>query len=168
MPAGFANTGLGRMASKTYGKVQAKTAAANAQDMADVNQYGQTVRNQALNAIGPQLGTSLTQLQGYLGGAGPLADSGAATGLRSRLFGNALGQVAGTVAGGTSDLMGQIIRDRIAARRKREEEQRNKQGIGSKIGGIVGGVAGMIGGPALSAVGQRIGSSINPKAVYPG
>lgn len=157
----------GSIAGRVIAKSQAKTAAMNAMDMADVNQYGQTVRNQALNSIGPQLGTSLNQLQGYLGGAGPLADSGAATGLRSRLFSGALGQVAGQVGQGTSDLMGDIIRQRIAQRRKIEEERRTRQGIGSKIGGIVGAGLGMIGGPVLSAVGQRIGSSLNPKAVYP-
>lgn len=156
MPAARANSIVGRLQAKSA----ARNATLNAMDMADVNQYGQTVRNQALNSIGPQLGTSLNQLQGYLGGAGPLADSGAATGLRSRLFSGALGQVAGQVGQGTSDLMGDIIRQRIAQRRKIEEERRTRQGIGSKIGGIVGAGLGMIGGPLLSTVGERLGEKI--------
>ena len=81
----------------------------------DVQQF----RTAGLQAYGPELSRTLQGVTNYLGSAGPLADSGAATALRAR----AVSDIYGRLAGGTQDFVGDVIKQRQNFRYQRQLQE---------------------------------------------
>lgn len=71
-----------------------------------------------------------------------------------------MGQTSAGVAQGGLDLLSQLIQRRQEERYRREAEKRQKKGIGGTIGSFVGAGLGAVGGPALSAIGSKIGGRV--------
>lgn len=143
----------------------ARELAGRQRSIGEADTYRAALERAAYGDAGAQYGAGLKQVTNYLAGAGPLADSGAATALRRGLYSDIYGKARSRIGQGYADYLGQTLSDRRRFRyQKAMQELANKQkrgGVLGTVGGIVGGIGGaLVGGPAGAAAGYGAGSSL--------
>ena len=135
---------------------------------ADVNQanvYRAALEKSAYGDFANQYGAGLNDITNYLARSGPLADSGAATNLRTKLAGQLYGQAQGRIQGGYADYLRQLQTMRLQNQYQREllKYQKKLQGGGNPLGSIVGGALGAVtGGPVGAVTGAASGWGNTP------
>lgn len=146
------------------------------QVMKEADLYRAALERAAYGDAGRQYGAGLGQITNYLAGAGPLADSGAATALRARLASQIYGAAAGRIGGGYADYLARALQAQRQYRYQRSlmkyaKDQQGGGGVGGALGGLVGGVGGfLLGGPPGAVAGYGVGSNMGGggAARYPG
>lgn len=147
----------GRYASKELGQRQGA--------LGDANTYRAALERAAYQDAGAQYGQGLGNISQFLARSGPLADSGAATGLRARLASQVYGAAAGRIGGGYADYLGNALNQRRAYNYQRQllayQKKLGKKGPLSSLAGIAGGIGGaLLGGPPGAAAGYAAGSNL--------
>lgn len=131
-------------------KLQAKL---NAQDQADIYGPANAYKAALMGAAGEQVSAGVPQINSYLAGAGPLADSGARAALAARLSGKAYGGVQT----GYAQYLAALLRARQAFRYQSALLKQQRQAQQTGIGGVLGGIGGaVLGGPIGGAIGSKI------------
>jgi len=130
---------------------------------ADADAYRAALERGAYSDAGQQYGQGLGSISNYLAGAGPLADSGAATALRARLASQIYGGVQGRVQNAYASYLGDMMRQRREYQYQmallKQQHRYQSTGIGGVAGGLAGGLVGSALGPIGTAIGTKIGSS---------
>lgn len=153
---------------KMYGEKSRFAAQEMAQRQGVLNQadqYRAALQKAAYGDAGQQYGQGINQITNYLAGAGPLADSGAATALRAKLASQIYGAAQGRINQGYASYLGNALNARRQYNYQRSlmqyQRNLNKPSMWSQIAGIAGGVGGaLLGGPAGAAVGYGIGNNV--------
>lgn len=134
------------------------------QKQADI--YRAALEKAAYADTGEQYGQGLKQISNYLAGAGPLADSGAATALRARLASDLYRGTRGRIGNSYAQYLAELMRQRNQYNYQRQlmeyQKKMNKTGVGGFLGGIAGAGLGFLGGGPMGAMagygaGSRLG-----------
>ncbi len=165
------------LAKRSAAKLQrnrANAAQVANEPFADAEAYRRAVQQATYGALGPEFSQGLRQITGGLAGAGPLADSGAATALRSRLASDIYGRAAGRIGGSYADYLGNVLNQRRQYNYQRQllayQKKLNKRSTLGTLGGIAGGIGGALlarAGGGYSAGSNLGGYSPNEK-IYGG
>lgn len=114
-------------------------AASDAQNYAQQSAaYRMALQRGTWDTLGPEFSQGLGAINNQLAGAGPLADSGAATALRSRLAGNIYGRAQGMLGQGMADFaansFGQMNTNRNNLRLLQYQRSMQPGGFGNFLG----------------------------------
>lgn len=131
----------------------------------EADMYRSALERAAYGDAGRQYGQGLGQISSYLAGAGPLADSGAATALRARLASGIYGQAAGRIGQGYASYLGNLMNQRRNFRYQQallrlQQKLQPHTGIGGVLGGLAGTALGSLAGGYGAALGGRLGAGI--------
>jgi len=141
----------------------AKKIAAQNDPYGQADQYRAALEKQAYGDSGAAYGQGLDAITRYLAGAGPLADSGAATALKYKLASSVYGKARSQVAGGYADFLRQMLAQKqqymyqMALARQQKKDSKKGFSIPGAIGGALGFVAG---GPGGALAGYGAGSGM--------
>jgi hypothetical protein len=116
--------------------------------IAEADAYRKALEKAAYGDAGREYSQGLGQITNYLAGAGPLADSGAATALRYKLASHIYGGAKSKILGSYAD----FLREQMAARRayqyQREllayQKKLGKKGPLDYLAGAAGGAVGLL------------------------
>jgi len=137
--------------AKLYGeksKFASRELAARQGVLNESNSYRAALESAAYGDAGAQYGAGLKQVTNYLAGAGPLADSGAATALRRGLYSDVYGKARSRIGQGYADYLGRALASkrnfRYQAAMQELANKKKKGGVLGAIGGAIGSVGGAL------------------------
>ena len=114
--------------------------------MTDADAYRAALERATYQDAGNQYGQGLTGISNFLARSGPLADSGAATALRTRLASQIYGAASGRIQGGYASYLANLLNQNRAYNYQRQlmayQKKLNKRGVLQSITGAVGGFLG--------------------------
>jgi hypothetical protein len=127
--------------------------------MGDADIYRKALEKAAYGDAGQEYGAGLKGVTDYLAGSGPMADGGAGTALRTKLYSDIYGKARSKVQGGYSEYLAQLLQQRRNFIYQQRLAELMKKG-GTGVGGVVGGLAGSFLGPFAGAVGKGLGERL--------
>ena len=125
--------------------------------------YQNALEKATYTQLGPRFSQGLQQIQGRLAGLGPLADSGAATGLKARLGSGFYNTAAGNIAGSQANFLQRYIEAQQQYKYQtallKQQKDQNKKGFWQIAAPILAGAGGaVLGGPNGAVAGYSIGT----------